>query len=243
MERRLHPSSMDRETMQRRQHLLVATLAVAGIVVAAVALTSFFENVCRLRFAENLVLREKPRGESAWEILETTSGRLIRMKHGVFAGWYLAVDDLVNFTEAPAAFPALTIRPLTPASAHVRGLILRDRKGAGCYWNLTETKAGVRIQPAGGRYAGWFLDFQEDYVPDIGSDPRTAWNLILTREPLAGSEWKLTRGAQGCLIQASYGRSFQGWYLDCLHEANILETNRCWGESKTRDGPAPPLAR
>ena len=230
--------------MQRKQHLIAATLAVAGLVVVALASTSFLENVCRLRFAENLILREKPRAESAWEILETPSGSLIRVKHGALAGWHLAADDLVNSTDPPAAAPVFTVPGFrAPASAYVRGLILRERKGADCYWNLTETVNGVRIQPARGRYAGWFLDFLEDYVPETGSNPKMAWNLILTREPLAGSEWKLTRGEDACLIQAASGSSFQGWFLDYLHDANILERNRCWGEAKTRDHPAPPLAR
>lgn len=232
--------------MHRKRKLFARSVAVVGVALAVFASTFLFENLCRLRFAENLILREESRAESAWELVETPSGHLIRMRHGKFKDWFLAADELVDFTGPPPRNSAFvtSLRPVPrPASAYVRNVILQAAKGSDCYWKLTETERGVRVQAARGRYKGWYLCLLENYVPDTGTDPRRAWNLILTEQPLEGSDWKETRTDDGSLMQATGRSLFRGWYLDCLHEAKVLERNRCWGTEKPRDRPAPPLAK
>ena len=107
---------------------------------------------------------------------------------------------------------------------------------------MTETERGHHIQAARGRYEGWYLDFLAEYIPETGSNPPTAWNLVLNKNLVEGAYWKLTRTEHGHLIQATADR-YRGWYLDYLLEANVLERNRCWGEARRRDDPTPPLLK
>ena len=228
--------------MRRKQKLIAGSLAAGGIVLALFASTFLLEHFCRLRFAENLSLREEARPESVWELRETPGGHLLRLAHGPFRGWYLAADELVNDVPELAAV-RISVGIFPVREAHVRNLILRDRQGTDCLWRLTETEGGLRLQPARGRYEGWYLGYLKDYIPDTGHEPRVAWNLILTEAPTAWSEWRRTAADGGILLQATGVTGFTGWYLDCLHAANVLERNRCWGQETPRDGPAPPLAR
>jgi hypothetical protein len=229
--------------MLKKQKLFVTTLVVLGSLVALVSAIYLLKSFCRLRYAENLILRKKPRNGSSWEVIETRRSHLFRVRNGKFRGWYLAADDLVNARDISPApgFTTFPGRRLT--GPQVRNLILRDKLGKDCYFKVTDTPNGVRIQAAGGRYESWYLHLLPGYTPDIGIEPPTAWNLVLIeRDPAVEAVWKLTRTATGHLIQAT-APPFEGWYVDALPEANILERNLCWGKEATRDGPEPPLAR
>lgn len=221
--------------------MVVGTLMLLGVPLLVYAGTLLFENFCRLRFAENVSLREKPRRESHWQFVETSRGHLIRVGAGKFRGWYLACDDSVNPRENPPTVYTFRFSPGEPGP-YVRNLILCERIVDGCYWNIAEMEPGHTIQATNGRYEGWYLDFLAEYVPDTGSDPRTAWNLGLNRNLVEGAYWKLTRTEQGQLVQATADR-YSGWYLDHFLEAKVLERNRCRGEAERRDAQEPPLAR
>ncbi len=67
-------------------------------------------------------------------------------------------------------------------------------------------------------------------------------NLILRDRVGDDCYWKVTETERGHHIQAARGR-YEGWYLDYLLEANVLERNRCWGEATRRDDPTPPLLK
>ncbi len=235
-------SPIQKRTMHRRQKLVAITSAVIGLSLLILLGPFLYENLCRLRFAENVILREKPRSESHWDLIETTRGHLIRVKNGKFRGWYLAADRLMD--QSIIIVNALFIgrRPSRISGPYVPNLILRDRAGDDCYWKVTEAERGVHIQSSGGMYDDWYLDCRVNYTPDTGSNPLTAWNLVLTESLVAGSHWALTRTPDGHLIEATVGR-YQGWCLDALLEAKILERDLCWGEETRRDGPSPPLAK
>jgi len=229
-----------RETVAK----LTALVGVTGAVAAAAVITA---NQCRVHYAENLILREEPRPESKWRVTETRHGHLLQVANGKFRGWYLAADELVR--PKPAASNRGFFGPRrNPPNPYARCVILRDKRGDGCYWTLTKVPGGHLIQAASGDYASWYLGLLANYIPDTGMQPRIAWNLILTRGRLEGlpgeSCWALfrrTRDSDPTIRPA--GDAFGDWYLDALLDARVLERNRCWGDEPERDGPAPPLAK
>ncbi len=92
---------------------------------------------------------------------------------------------------------------------------LREAKGRGSdvTWKLIETRRGHMIQAQSGRFAGWYLDYDDDAKIGEMGGATSSRNLLLTKEKVPGAYWKLTKTDQGHLIQAQEGR-FTGWYLD-----------------------------
>lgn len=123
----------------KRQRLVAGALGVVGVALAIFLGGIALEEFCRLRFAENVILREKVRRESYWRLDETDRGYLLRVMHGRFAGWYLAADDLMNSeTRSPSFFG---LGPRSEAE-YTRNLILRERSGEDCYWKMSRTVGG-----------------------------------------------------------------------------------------------------
>ncbi len=218
----------------------VATVAVVLVVWTAVLIDGL-----TFSLVENLSLREKPRAESVWHMVETASGMLIRARSGKYAGWYLAADDSVNPISSPAApFVGLVLPgpPLEPGP-YVRNLYLRETRAPDCYWRVSASpQIGMhQIRATCGRYGGWYLDFLDSYTPDAGTDPRTSWNLALNENAVEGSHWRIEGTKGGDWIRAAAGE-YSGWYLDYLEDANVFERKRR-DEVPRRDAQPPPLLR
>ena len=228
--------------MRRQQRLLAGALIVVSVTLAIVAGLLVYKDFCRQRYAENVILIEKPRAESFWEITETKKGHLIRVKAGRFKGWYLACDDLVYSINSPSGFTTFGVGFRPRLSPYVRNLVLRERLGPGCCWKIEKTDRGSHIQATHGRYEGWYLDLLAEYVPDTGTDPRTAWNLTLNQNLVEGATWKVTRTERGHLIAAT-AQPYAEWCLDALQKANVLEGNRCRGEEPRKERQMPPLSK
>ncbi len=228
--------------MTRTQRLLATVAVAVGVVLALVAGIALVDGACRVRFAENVMLRSEPRAESHWQFVETGRGTLIRVASGRFRGWYLACDDRVEPQLPPVDFSFVRNRFPQKAGSHVRNLTLREKKGADCFWRVTGTDGGFTLQATHGRYANWYLDFIDEYVPDTDREPPSAWNLVLNPNPVPGTTWTITQSAAGRAIRATTG-NFRGWYLDAITGAKIIERRLCWGEDAERDRQEPPLAR
>lgn len=123
----------------------------------------------------------------------------------------------------------------------MRNLILRNTLAEGCYWRLTETSEGLLIQATVGRYKGWRLGFLPDYIPETGSHPRTAWNLVLNEHANDGSPWKLTPAGDAHLLQAT-ADPFKGWYVDVLLEAYVLDRTIREQDETSCNRQYPPIA-
>jgi hypothetical protein len=94
-----------------------------------------------------------------------------------------------------------------------RCLHLATGKAPDARWKLTETERGHLIQAQAGRFAGWYLDFDDDAQIEEMGGATSSMNLLLTKEKVPGAYWKMTETDQGHMIQAQAGR-FEGWYLD-----------------------------
>ncbi|MHC4176319.1 MAG: hypothetical protein ACYSWU_02365 [Planctomycetota bacterium] len=80
-------------------------------------------------------------------------------------------------------------------------------------WTLIDTERGHLIQAQFGKFAGWYLDYDDDAEIGEMGGATSSRNLLLTKEKVPGAHWKVTKTDRGHLIQAQAER-FTGWYLD-----------------------------
>ncbi len=221
------------------------TIALAGCLALALATwVGFLVYVesSRVRYAENVILREAARPESVWRISGPDDNALIRVGGGPFKGWYLAADDRIDPVPTSAdqmIYLSFEVKP----GPYVRNLYLRKKRGLDCYWRITRTPSDERrIQSKNdGRYENWYLDLLQTCRPDANRAPRTAWNLVLNQNQAPGTQWVITPDGEGMRIQATC-EPFAGWFLDCLFGAHVLE-RRLGDGAEPRQRQSPPLAK
>ena len=124
---------------------------------------------------EGISLASKSRDTSAWQIVETKKGYLVRAAAGKYKGWYIVVDDSAK--TRPEG-PTLTVTP---------ALRLAKRPTANSHWKLTLAKLGLVLEATSGKYKGWFWDFGGGDPSHKEGDREVAVNVLLAEKVVAGS--------------------------------------------------------
>jgi hypothetical protein len=82
----------------------------------------------------------------------------------------------------------------------------------------------VHIRCTGGRFKGWYVDYDEQRESEEIGGAVSSRNPLLTQDVVPGAHWRLIETDRGFLIQ-SQGGDYQGWYLDFDDDSEIEHTN------------------